>query len=89
MPMDQIVTIAPATVPPFVVDRFDWFEAKTATNKFTALHFSGYARKRVETILPLPKWESSTVHFGPRALPWMLRPRQHRFRIRCAVSPSR
>ena len=65
----------------------DWFAAATAPNKFNALHFSGYVRKR-ETMLPLPKWESSAVHFGPRALPWMLRPRQHRFRIRCTVSPE-
>ena len=37
-------------------------------------------------ILPLPKWESSAVRFGPLALPSMVRPRHHRFRIRCTVS---
>jgi hypothetical protein len=38
--------------------------------------------------LPLPKWESSAVHFAPRVLPWMSRPRRRRFRIQCTVSPA-
>ena len=90
--MNHVATIAPAPVSEAFVCTAsranDWFAATTATNKFAALHFSGYVRKRVETILPLPKWESSAVHFGSRALPWMLLPRQHRFRIRCTVSPE-
>jgi hypothetical protein len=64
-----------------------WFATTSAAHSFMAQHFAGYVRKR-ETMLPLPKWESSAVHFAPRVLPWMSRPRHHRLRSRCTVSPE-
>jgi hypothetical protein len=75
--MHDVVTIAPAPV-----EVAPWLATATAANRFMAQHFAGYV------ILPLPKWQSSAVHFGPRAVPEMSRPRHHRFRPRCTVSDA-
>ena len=47
-----------------------------------------FGRWATTGILPLPKWESSAVRFGPLALPSMVRPRHHRLRIQCTVSDA-
>ena len=102
MLMHQPVTITSAPVPPFVVDGFDWFAATTATNKFMAAHFRGYVKRDggpcgnnpqmrvlMADLFPVTRpWTSPVVHFAPRVLPEMVRPRRHRHRIRCAVSDA-
>ena len=36
-------------------------------------------------VLPLRNGTAPSLPFGPRVLPWVLRPRWHRYRVRCDV----
>jgi hypothetical protein len=97
--MNIALTVAPATVP--TMSALACWSAPPIMCKAGrySCHDLGYAGlhhcspvscdddDRIDQ-LPLPKWKSSAVRFAPRVLPLMSRPRRHRFRIRCTVSPA-